>query len=202
MQVDWNQSIDMQESVVGWLKKQLCKGGKIKKTVPSRGGPEKHPAHTLNRNLTASPWKSVGENGRLEPRPPASDAFFCFRLTWFHLFYRLFPLNLPPSFCISLSLWLLFLFLPLSRLLLKHTRTKQVQGTQVWRLCKQLLPGADQMFLLWQTPHCISTFQYIINPLFHSNCFEKSGLKAWFEHLIHLLFMSYDTAASKISWQG
>lgn len=163
---------------------------------PSRGGPEKHPAHTLNRNLTVSPWKSVGENGRLESRPPASDALLCFCLTWFHLFYRLFPLNLPPSFSLSLSRWLLFLFLPLSRLLLKHTHThtEQVQGMQVWRLCKQLLPGADQMFLLWQTPHCISTFQYIINLLFHSNCFEKSGPES--------LIWTFDTSVVYVMWYG
>lgn len=53
-----------------------------------------------------------------------------------------------------------------SDLSVTHTHTPTpYQATQVWRLCKQLIPGADQMLLLWQTLCYISTFQYIINLL-------------------------------------
>lgn len=62
-----------------------------------------------------------------------------------------------------------------------------------------------QLFLLWQRLNCISTFQYIMKLLFHSNHLKSRALNGRSEILRHLLFMSYDTEPSKdfltrLSW--
>lgn len=187
----------MQESVLGWVKKQLCRGRIKEGPELSEGGPEKHPARTLTETLQLLPeraWEKMAARSLSHLRR-------CVILFLFDLVSSLLPSVSSKSFSLLLSLsFSVALFLSASLFLsfsCTQTPTKQVYGMQVWRLCKQLIPGADQMLVLWQMPHCISTFHYIINLLFHRNCLKSQALKDRFQHLIHLLFMSHDTEDSR-----
>lgn len=105
MHVDWNQAIDMQESVVGWLKKQLLQRENKRRSRAERGRPWKtHPAHTNTLTETLQLLPERVRDSKWLPGASATcvDTLFCFCLTWFHLFYWL-ALNLFPSFTFSVS---------------------------------------------------------------------------------------------------
>lgn len=144
--------------------KSNCFRGKIKE----RGRPSKAIVHTPTL------WQKLYSFSQRKKMSTRSLSHLCPYIILF-LFDPVSSLSLsgsPKSF--PLLLFFLFLLLLLtSPLFLSSSRTraraKQVQGTQVWRLCKQRIPGADQKFLLCPTLRCLSTFQYIINLQFHFN---------------------------------
>lgn len=58
MQVDWDQAIDMQESVAGWLKRQLLQRENKRRSWAEQRRPRKTSCTHSNSNFTASPGES------------------------------------------------------------------------------------------------------------------------------------------------
>lgn len=121
--------------------KSNCCRGKIKDRA--KEAPE-NILSALEKKLysfSQSEWEK--ENGRQKPQPPGSKHYSGFFVRLVFVPRYLFPLNHPVGF---------LLLCPTSSLLLSSSGTQtHAHSKQVWRLCKQLIPGADRM--PWQTLH-------------------------------------------------
>lgn len=162
LQVDWNQAIDMQQSVVGW--KATVQRGKKDSPELREGGPAKHSVHR-NRNFTASPER-VGEK-KWPPEASATwvDTFVCFCLSWFHLLYCLF--TFPPVFSCSFPVLPLSLPLMLSP---NRSRAHRCEG------CVSNLPQVQ--IKCFCCDKCRAAFPHSNYLLLHSNCFKGQALNS------------------------